>query len=89
MSPLRAGGLFHFKKDHAAYSITAEDYEAMPLFVSLKENRLLNTNQSLCAFKFLSADPAFVKETVKCIYPLIPATATAAPEMPATRAFSR
>ena len=24
--PLRAGGLFHFKKDHAAYSIADEDY---------------------------------------------------------------
>ncbi len=28
--PLCAGGLFHFKKDHAAYSIAGEDYEAMP-----------------------------------------------------------
>ena len=26
--PLRAGGLFHFKKDHNAYSITAEDYDS-------------------------------------------------------------
>ncbi len=36
----------------------------------------------------LSGDPAFVKETVELVYSLIPATATA-PEMPATRAFSR
>jgi hypothetical protein len=36
----------------------------MPLFVSSKENRLLN--------EF----PAFVKETVKRVYPLIPATVT-------------
>ncbi len=37
-NPLRAGGLFHFKKDHADYSIEAEDYETKPLFVSSKEN---------------------------------------------------
>jgi hypothetical protein len=50
----------------------------MPLFISSKEYRLIN--------EF----PAFVKETVERVYPLIPATATA-PEMPATlaRAFSR
>ena len=72
----------------------------MPLFVSIKENKLLNdlflryvlvalhTNQGLGALKFTSANPAFVKETVELVYPLIPATATA-PEMPATRAFSR
>jgi hypothetical protein len=60
----------------------------MPLFVSSKENRKLNSNQSLGVLKFTSADPAFVKETIKCVYLLIPETATA-PEMPATRAFSR
>jgi hypothetical protein len=71
----------------------------MPLVVSSKENRLLNefflymledlhASQSLGALKFTSTDPTFVKETVKRVYPLIPATATA-PEMPATRAFSR
>ena len=71
----------------------------MPLFISSKENRLLNefilyvledihTSQSLGALKFTSADPAFVKETVERVYPLIPATPTA-PQMPATRAFSR
>ncbi len=43
---------------------------------------------SLSALKFTSANPAFVKETVERVYPLIPATATA-PEMPATRSFSR
>jgi hypothetical protein len=47
----------------------------MPLFASSKENQLLK--------EF----PAFVKETVGRVYPLIPATATAL-EMPATRAFS-
>jgi hypothetical protein len=67
--------MFHFKKDDAAFSIAAEDYEAMPLFVSSKENRLLNefflyvledhTSQSLSTLKFTSADPAFVKETVE------------------------
>ena len=31
-SSLRAGGLFHYKKDNSAYSIAAGDY--MPLFVS-------------------------------------------------------
>jgi hypothetical protein len=71
----------------------------MPLFVFSKENRLLNefflyvledlhTSQSLGALKFTSADPVFVKETVEGVYSLISATATA-PEMPATRAFSR
>jgi hypothetical protein len=70
------GGLFHFKKDHTAYSIAAKDYDAMPLFISSKENRLLNefvlylledhyTSQSLGAIKFTSADPALVKETVE------------------------
>ncbi len=38
-NPLRAGGLFHFKKDHSAYSIKAEDYETKPHFASSKENR--------------------------------------------------
>jgi hypothetical protein len=88
------------KKDHADYSIKAGDYETKPLFVSSKESRLLNefflyvledlhTTQSLGALQFTSsADPAFVKETVELVYPLIPATATA-PEMPETRAFSR
>ncbi len=71
----------------------------MPLFISSRKNRLLNefflyvledlyTSQSLGALKFTSADPSFVNETVERVYPVIPATATA-PEMPATRAFSR
>jgi hypothetical protein len=49
------------------------------------------TSQSLCALKFTRAEPAFVKETVERVlgvYPLIPETEPA-PEMPATRAFSR
>ncbi len=34
---------FHFKKDHVAYSIAPEDYDKdLPLFVAIKENRLLN-----------------------------------------------
>jgi hypothetical protein len=81
------------------YSIKAEDYETKPLFVSSEENRLLNefflyvledlhTTQGLGALQFTSADPAFVKDPVERVYPLIPATATA-PEMPANRAFSR
>ncbi len=37
-----AGGLFHFKKDHAQFSIQPEDYATKPLFVASKENRLLN-----------------------------------------------
>ncbi len=71
-----------------AYSIAAEDYKALPLFVPIKENKLLNefflyvledlhTTQGLGALKFTSADPAFVKETVERVYPLIPATPTA------------
>jgi hypothetical protein len=47
----------------------------------------LHTTQGLGALQFTSADPAFVKDTVELVYPLIPATATA-PEMLATRAFS-
>ena len=40
---LRAGGLFHFKKDHVAYSIAAEDYNKdLHLCVTIKENRLLD-----------------------------------------------
>ena len=30
-----AGGLFHFKKDHAQYSLKPEDYATKPLFVAL------------------------------------------------------
>ena len=48
----------------------------------------LHRQQGLGALQFTSADPAFVKETVELVYPLIPATATS-PEMPETRAFSR
>jgi hypothetical protein len=48
----------------------------------------LHTSQGLGTLKFTSDDPAFVKETVERVYPLIPATPTA-PPMPATRAFSR
>ncbi len=68
--------LFHFRKDHSAYSIAADDYDTKPLFVSSKENRLLNefflyvledfhTSQSLGVLQFSSAGPAFVKETVE------------------------
>jgi hypothetical protein len=94
-----AGGLFHFKKDHAQYSLKPDDYATKPLFVASKENRFLNefflyvledlhTCQSLCALQFTSDDPTFVKHIVEGFYPLIPSTATA-PEMPPTRAFSR
>jgi hypothetical protein len=91
--------LFHFKKDHAQYSLKPEDYATKPLFVASKENRFLNefflyvledlhTCQSLGALQFTSDDPTFVKQMVEDFYRLIPATATA-PEMPPTRAFSR
>ncbi len=94
-----AGGLFHFKKDHAQYSLKPEDYETKPLFVASKENRFLNqfflyvledlhTCQSLGALQFTSDDPTFVKPMVEDVYRLISSTATA-PEMPPTRAFSR
>jgi hypothetical protein len=85
-----------------AYSIAPEYYNKdLPLFVAIKENRLLNefflyvledlhtvTSQGLGALQFTSDDPEFIKETVERVYPLIPATPTA-PQMPATRAFSR
>jgi hypothetical protein len=83
-----------------AYSIAPEDYDKdLPLFVATKENRLLNefflyvledlhTSQGLGALQFTSDNPEFVKETVERVYPLIAATPTA-PQMPATRAFSR
>jgi hypothetical protein len=48
----------------------------------------LHTSQGLGTLKFTSDDPAFVKETVERVYPLIAATPTA-PPIPATRAFSR
>jgi hypothetical protein len=82
------------------YSIAPEDYaNGLPLFVAIKENRLLNefflyvledlhTGQGLGALKFTSDDPDFVQETVEHVYPMIAATPTA-PAMPATRAFSR
>jgi hypothetical protein len=82
------------------YSIAPEDYaKGLPLFVSIKQNRLLNefflyvledlhTCQGLGALKFTSDDPDFVQETVEHVYPMIAATPTA-PAMPATRAFSR
>jgi hypothetical protein len=83
-----------------AYSIAPEDYDKdLPLFVAIKENRLLNefflyvledlhTSQGLGALQFTSDETEFVKETVERVYPLIPATPTAL-QMPATRAFSR
>ena len=36
------GGLFHFKKDNAQYSLKPEDYVTKPLFVASKENQFLN-----------------------------------------------
>ena len=94
-----AGGLFHFKKDHAQYSLKPDDYATKPLYVASKENRFLNefflyvledlhTCQGLGALQFTSDDPTFVKHIVERVYPVIAATATA-PEMPPTRAFSR
>ena len=94
-----AGGLFHFKKDHAEYSLKPDDYATKPLFVASKDNRFLNeffmyvledlhTCQSLGALQFTSDDPTFVKQMIESFYSLIPPTATA-PEMPPTRAFSR
>ena len=94
-----AGGLFHFKKDHAEYSLKPDDYPTKPLFVASKDNTLLNefflyvledvhTCQSLGALQFTSDDPTFVQEKIESFYRLIPATASA-PEMPPTRAFSR
>ena len=91
--------MFHFKKDHAQYSLKPDDYATKPLYVASKENRFLNefflyvledlhTCQSLGALQFTSADPTFVKHIVERFYPLIHATETA-PEMPPTRAFSR
>jgi hypothetical protein len=41
-SPDIAGGLFHFNKDNAQYSLKPEDYATKPLFVASKENRFLN-----------------------------------------------
>ncbi len=94
-----AGGLFHFKKDHAEYSLKPDDYPTKPLFVASKDNTLLNefflyvledvhTCQSLGALQFTSDDPTFVQEKIESFYRLIPATASAL-EMPPTRAFSR
>jgi hypothetical protein len=40
--PEIAGGLFHFKKDHAQYSLKPEDYANKPLFLASKENRFLS-----------------------------------------------
>ena len=91
--------MFHFKKDHAQYSLKPDDYATKPLYVASKENRFLNefflyvledlhTCQSLGALQFTSANPTFVKHIVERFYPLIHATETA-PEMPPTRAFSR
>jgi hypothetical protein len=37
-----AGGLIHFKKDHAQFRIKPEDYATKPLLVASKENQLLN-----------------------------------------------
>jgi hypothetical protein len=40
--PEIAGGLFHFKKDHAQYNLKPEDYANKPLFLASKEKRFLN-----------------------------------------------
>ena len=37
--PEIAGGLFHYKKDNAQYSLKPEDYAAKPLFVALHFRR--------------------------------------------------
>jgi len=42
-----AGGLFHFKKDHAEYSLKPDDYATKPLFVASKENQFLNERQHI------------------------------------------
>lgn len=96
---ISAGGLFHFKKDHPAYSIKAQDYATKPLFAAATDNRLLNdfflyvledfyTCQSLDRLQFTSAEPEFVQEIAERLYPAIPATATCE-GIPETRAFSR
>ncbi len=70
-----AGGLFHYKKDHAEYSLKPADYATKPLFVASKDNTLLNefflyaledlhTCQSLGALQFTSDDPTFVQEKI-------------------------
>jgi hypothetical protein len=46
-SPDIAGGLFHFKKDNAQYSLKPEDYATKPLFVASKENQFLNERQHI------------------------------------------
>ncbi len=91
--------LFHFKKDHAQYSLKPEDYATKPLFVASKENQFLNdfclyvledlhTCQSLGALQFTSDDPTAVKNIVEGVYPEIPEASTA-PEIPPIRIFSR
>jgi hypothetical protein len=60
---ISAGGLFHFKKGHQAYSIKVEDYATKLFFASATDNKLLNdfflyvldefyTSQSLDRFQF-------------------------------------
>ncbi len=39
---ISAGGLFHLKNGHQAYSIKAEDYATKPLFADATDNKLLN-----------------------------------------------
>jgi hypothetical protein len=79
--------VFNFLKDNPAYSIRAEDYPAKQLFVALANLRMLNKCflyvmqdmhkwQDLQNLEFTSADPDFVQEMVKRVYPALPATAT-------------
>ena len=96
---MHAGGLFHYKKGHTAYSIDPNDYQKMPLYAPSGENKLLNefflyvledchTCQGLANLEITSGEPEFVKEMIKRVYTAIPATPTCG-EIPATMAFSR
>ena len=46
-SPDIAGGLFHFKKDHAQYSLEPEDYANKPLFLASKDEQYTATLERL------------------------------------------
>ena len=96
---MHAGGLFHYKKGHTAYSIDPNDYQKMPVYAPSGENRLLNgfflyvredfhTGQGLANLEITSGEPKFVKEIIERVYMAIPATPTCG-EIPATMVFSR
>ena len=94
-----AGGLFNFRAGSAAYSLKPEDYDRLPLFAVVNDNRLLNEFAFYClkrldklqnfgARKLTCNDDAGVRAHFAQKYAAIPATATL-PAVPESYWYSK